>query len=208
MGLKWKVAGLITLLFLSACMESDPTSSGNTLPSRNVRIEIDGVVVGPGKANQDLWDCCGAVDQQTWQAFTQLASATGLVTLSAPASELLRYVANLSGSHFSAPEPIGVASIDIGNGYALPISLNRTTDDSFIASFGDPGWSNIQLGAGLRIKLDLYDEDLSANDFIGTAILNTDDVQMALENKKVIDIYVGDQTNRQILFVKISANYM
>jgi hypothetical protein len=32
--------------------------------------------------------------------------------------------------------------------------------------------------------------------------------KLALENKKVIDVYVGDQTNKQLLFVKISANYL
>ena len=208
MASKWIVIPLASVSLLASCMQTDPASTSSSLSDRKIRVEIDGVVVAPGKANQDLWDCCGAVDQQTWQQFTQLASATGLVTLSAPASELLRYVANLSGTHFSAPEPFGILTIDQGSGYGLPINVNRTTDDSFIASFGDPGWTNLTLNSGMRIKLDLYDEDLSANDFIGTAILTPDDIQLALENKKVSDVYVGDQTNNQLLFVKLSANYL
>lgn len=69
------------------------------------------------------------------------------------------------------------------------------------------GWSHIPLDCNHDVRLILFLEDydpVGQNDQIGTVEVNRDDLIRAARLQKVVPVYVGDQSQNQLVFVNVS----
>jgi len=66
-------------------------------------------------------------------------------------------------------------------------------------------WTNVPLDRDVRLRLHLEDFDpIGGNDTIGTVEVNSDDLRRAAEARRVLPVYVGDQSSQQLMFVNVS----
>lgn len=66
-------------------------------------------------------------------------------------------------------------------------------------------WNNVPLDRDVRLRVHLEDFDpIGGNDTIGTVEVNTDDLRRAAATRRVVPVYVGDQSSQQLMFVNVS----
>ena len=181
-------------------------------PPRVYDVAIVGALVGPGKAIDDaVWDGFGPISRE---ATDDIAALAGLFTAGVPTGEqqplggaLLNEVANKFAQGLARPDVYGTFSLVGPASYQDPGRYDLASQvfkDTYTPHFGG-GFKGLDFSAGNRIRIELFDEDFENDDPIGTAEINAAHVEYAATEQGVVGIWVGDQTNGQVLFINISA---
>ena len=172
---------------------------------RLVSLTVEDALVGPGLQDGSEWDGPRDVPAEAWQALDAALASVN------PFLAVTQFFGQDVIDALSKPDAIGTADLAIDGSFDPTNSLvladaGSNQEDTFTPIWpGAPGWEHVPLVDGLQVRVTLFDEDLSENDPIGVAILSSDDVEAALDAGEIVHVQVDDQTNRQLLFVGISA---
>ncbi len=175
----------------------------NPLPA-TVNLEILGVLVGPAKASGEAWDGGGFISQATLNAVFEAMIGDS------PYSDVLSVMTSAGIAALAMPDPMGVAEIDVGNGFETPTSLAvaaNNTENTFAPTWPappPPGWIQAPVSPQLRVRITLEDEDVVFHDAIGTAVLTYDHILATWNKGGAAHIAVDDQTDGQLLFVTLA----
>lgn len=192
---------LLSLLPLVACSSSGGgAKDADELPEVfEADIAILSAFVGPGMASPsgdgETWDGFGSVSAEVFTALASLYNPTLGEVVDVLADEL---------DYYDAPDPFGEASLNVGDGYDDEVDLIPEDEDVYeVAWDGPPTFEAVELDGDTRIRVKLWDEDISEHDTIGTAVVEEEDLREAYVQGDVYDVWVGEQTDMQLLFVSV-----
>ena len=181
---------------------STPPVDGGGYMGRWVSVTIKDAIIGPAKADGNPWDGFGSVDQGVLHAVADALVGTN------PVAAVLAALGNPALLAVSKPDPFGWAQASvfgtIGDAYWLaqdPPAMQDTVTPTW-----PYGWyyQNVPIDSDVRIGVTVIDSDLSTNDAIGSAEINSDDLKDALAAQQKFEVRVDDQTDGQLLFIGIS----
>jgi len=181
-------------------VSTPPADGGYT--GRWVSVTIKGAIIAPAKADGNPWDGFGSVDQGVLQAVADALVGTN------PVAAVLAALGNPALLAVSKPDPYGWAQASafgtIGDAYWLaekPPAMQDTVTPTW-----PYGWyyQNVPIDSDVRIAVTVIDDDLSSDDAIGSAEINSNDLKDALAAQQRFEVRVDDQTAGQLLFIGIS----
>lgn len=178
---------------------------------RRAHVTVEGVVIGPAKKDLTLWDTLtgaklGAKEQQTMlDALGNLSRSVGDPTTAAIGTAVTE-IAKVSARVNEKPDPQGSADLFIGgklNGAKIKLPKIQ---DSFTPQWpGRMEWAHVAIDSDVRIRITLEDADLlKTNDPIGVVIIDGAQLQEAAKVGRVVPILVAEQSDNQIIAVKVS----
>lgn len=184
------------------------TSTGGAAgyTGRFATVLLEDALIGPAKVNGDPWDEGNPIPPQV---FTDL---NGALETANPFQAALAVLGEklLTDALTATEKPDIVATMrldvagQIGSEQALVAPAERS-EDSYTPVFPGPrGYSKVPIDADVRLHVFLKDYDLILDDDVGTAVINSADMQAALALRKKYEVPVWDQTSKQILFIGIS----
>lgn len=173
-----------------------------------VNLTVEGFTLGPTKATGQKWDGLGGGQAQDavlsiGKAFA--ATEPHLAVASVLAGPLLHGT--------DPPDPYGWIMISTGGGFkGVKYFADRENayQNSYIVGL-QPAifYPKARWNEGTKLKISITDRDLSDDDPIGVAVITNEQISLALEKNGVVhQVPVYEQTNRTILFVAITANYV
>jgi hypothetical protein len=81
----------------------------------------------------------------------------------------------------------------------------ETPQDTYRVDWSPPAtWRHVWLTDFTRVRLHVEDEDGVRRDEIGTVDIGAEQLQAALQMRRVLQVNVADQSNRQLLFVGVA----
>ncbi len=213
----------IFVLLSSAALADEPkaarpdakaSKTEESLPSM-VTVEILNALIGPCKADGTKWDGIGHCDKKAQSQMTQLTSqqVVGAVlknfNLYGQAAAIMQGMGGSILSKEEKPDPFGTVEVCTDNEFHPDLKHNFFPKGVFLKDTYTPDFPNyefkqIPLNKGTRLRITLWDKDLTKDDFIGKAELTYDDLVAALKAGKIFQVMVADQTQNQLLFVGIS----
>lgn len=185
----------------------EPDTSDSEMPDY-VTVELLGVLVGLAKIGDYTWDGEVKVPPDALELVTTAMGAPGV-------GEALGVVQNYAAEGSNRPDPIGVAELDLGDGFEPSLTMtlaewDSNIDNTYQAQWEGPPyptWSPVPLAEGTRIRVTIEDEDWDIvwdqADRVGVATLTIDDLLDALHEGTSYWVKVGEQTNNQLLAVQI-----
>lgn len=217
----WTRCGLVAAILASAgCGDdghyglSDGAIDGSfednvrpTLPSF-VTLELHSVMVAPVKPDGCQWDgpTCSAISQgefdQYAAAVTALFSAATGTPVMEEANQLLSMLGQSAYASLSKPDPFGR--------WVLTASAGRVEEsvapvqDTYTSSLRLDTVEGVPLDGTARLVVELWDEDFSNHDVIGTAELRQSDLIDALNFERAYWVPTARSANDGIVAVKIS----
>ena len=189
------------LLVLTACLPFSGSSSRDLAD-----VQVTGAYIGPGMAPPP-----GATEGESWDGFDIPAEVfTALAELAAQGVPLPNEVGEVMArfaDYLSYPDPYGEVSINRGDDYAAGLYLEPEDRNAFSIDWVDPPiYESVDLDDDERLRVTLWDHDrFNEDDMIGLAVLNNEDIRAARDSQKIHSVWVGDQTEYQLLFVRIEA---
>ena len=182
------------------------------LPFRNASerdladVQVTGAYIGPdmapapGSSKGQSWDGFD-IPAEVFQALAELA-AQG-VPLPSEVGEVLAQFAE----YLSYPDPYGQVEINRGDDYASAIELDPEDRNAFSVDWVEaPVYRDVDLLDDERLRVTLWDHDiLNEDDMIGLAVLNNEDIAEARDAQEIHSVWVGDQTEYQLLFIRVEA---
>ena len=192
----------------SNSIQSTPGSQASPKQlSKIVSVQIVNSTIGPSKIDGSHWSGTGKVSP---------AVSTQLAQLLLGANPYTGVVGLLSGSLITGsgkPAPFGEVEVAINGQYypklqARLVNTKRELERTYTPIFHLPAYQNVPLDEGTRFKITLYSKILinPKPTPIGVAVINYDDLLKALQEEKIYQVPVGDQTQNQILFIGIEVN--
>jgi hypothetical protein len=203
---------LLLPLALVACVAADEgddgsgmgSGSGSSGTTKVVSIDVVDAVISPGMANKEAWDGIGTIPSEVWSGLTAALGAPQ------PYSAVITFFGDQLIQQLDNPEPFGTAELlsqsspDDGVSHVLATTTSNQ-EDTLIPLWPTPGrWSGVSVTSDLRVRVTLFDEDLSNHDPIGVVELNSQDIEDAIRAGQVFHARVTDQGNGQILFIGLS----
>lgn len=178
-----------------------PTLSGP------VDIEVVGLQVGISKVGGMSWDGSETVDRQDAREIRELAAAD-----SANAGQVAELIAKRGPKGRLAPNPLGFIEL---RGPSIPPELvgrrlpferrGRFAKDAYSPRFGQShGYSGLTLADGDGLQITVRDMEFRDAEMVGVAELSYTDLARAFQAGGVVPIYVGDQTDDQLLYVLVT----
>ena len=168
-----------------------------------VSVYVVDAIIGPGKVTGGAWDGFGTVPPEVFDIVSNYVDLGNV-------DELLDYIVNGGLAALAAPEPIGTADIDIGQGFLAEYQIvladkTNNWEDTYTPTFlnGNGGWTGVPFTEQTRIRVTLEDLDLQNDDPIGTAIINYGDLVEAWAENTKFWINVATQTQNQLLFLGV-----
>jgi hypothetical protein len=179
------------------------------------RVIVEGIHVGPAKRGGAKWDGSGRLSSEDIKALTSAGKDLAKYTLD-PSTIVLANVVDTvaeiglrSAKGDDPPDPRGTAVLyvkgkQIGASISLPIVRNT------FAPHWPEGieWRHVPIGDDVRIRVVLFDSDDArkpqGDDQIGTVVVNSVDLRRAAADGRVFLVYVGDQTDNQVVAVKLT----
>lgn len=176
------------------------------LLQHRVDVEVVGLQVGVCKTNGEQWDGTGTVPQE------QQRAVLGMVRNGVDPSTIATQVAAWGGRGKAAPDPLGFVELRGPNtpeafrGKRLPLDKRSTwARDDFSPRFARSyGFRGIQLGQGDALQVTVQDMEFQTKEMIGVAEIPFAQLARAFDAQQVTEVYVGDQTNGQLLYVLIT----
>ncbi len=178
-------------------------------------VIVEGIHVGPAKRGGTKWDGGGKLGAKDLKAMTSAASELAQDTLDpttivvTKAVDALAEIALRSAKGTEPPDPRGTAALyvnakQVGASISLPI-----VRDTFAPHWPDKmAWQHVPLNEDVRIRLVLFDSDDAnrpqSDDQLATIVVNSSDMKRAARNGRVLVVYVGDQSDNQIVAVKLT----
>jgi hypothetical protein len=198
--------------------DDDDDDESPTAVSQFATVEFDGAVVGLTKADGSTWDLSAvssisAEDRKRFQEAVLKATAKAAVTNPlAAAAGVVAVIGVAVISTKAKPDPTGTVELMIDGktvgGEKGRIQLPRQLD-TYTPSWSLGPWPHVPLDSRhdvrLRLRLEDWDpETIGGNDQIGTVVVNSDDLLRAAKLRKVLPVYVGDQSQDQLVYVNVS----
>ena len=167
-----------------------------------ITIRFLNAAVAPAKADGSVWDGIGSVPDDVWDAFLILGPEAALFT------DLADFLAESALDALDAPDPYGIAQLDVGDGYGAGMYLatpENNQQEAYVPEWpGDPVFEDVPFTEDLTIRVQLWDEDeLDADDSIGLAILDYEVIKTAYMNGGAHYENVAAQTYNQLLILGI-----
>ena len=160
-------------------------------------VSMVGVLAGPGKADGTQWDGMGA------QVTSEVTGAIGTaLAASNPAVAVASALAGPAANALEKPDVAGYADLYEDQRLVSRVQLEKK-QDTFTPQWGQAQWSNVDIRKA-RVRVVLVDMDLTDNDDMGTAEVDSRQLAVAAETGGVYAAPVYDQTNKQILFIALS----
>ncbi len=186
---------------------STPAQQTAEIPPKFVTVQIVNATIGPSKVDGSHWSGTGKVNPSVTNQLAQLLLGanpyTGIVGL-------------LSGSLISGsgkPAPYGMVEVAINGQYdsklqARLVSTKKELERTYTPIFHLPSYQNVPFDGGTRFKITLYSKNLMnpKPTPIGVAVINFQDIRKALEEQKIYQVPVADQTENQLLFIGIEVD--
>ncbi len=164
-------------------------------PTPHLNIDILGALIGPGKSDRTQWDGFGDVPEELW--------LTVAILVEMPVNDVLDFLSRAAVQSLAKPDPFGTVELDLGDGWEQPMELaNRS--NTFQPLFDDAIYTNIPVETQLRMKVELWDEDVNFDDPIGAVIISKDDILAARDAGGSYWVNVASQSIGQIIFVQIA----
>ena len=166
-----------------------------------VDIRIVGAVIGVGVAEGIEWDSFSAIDEQLIEDVLEALFGPS------PYLSIIALLATPAVQAMSAPDAFGTATVD-GSQQITLATVGNNSENTFQPIWpGSPGWSGVEFDDDIRIAVSLTDEDVFfEHDDIGIVELNAVDIRNAWRSSQVFAVDVSDQTDEQLLFVRISVS--
>jgi hypothetical protein len=101
------------------------------------------------------------------------------------------------------PEVMGTASLLVKGTPILTQQFRSQRDTLRPRLMPEPTWIHVPLDGTAVIEVKATDEDLQNHDPIGSFVISTADLNVALNAGKVLQLKAADQTQRAILFAGI-----
>lgn len=169
-----------------------------------VSVQIVNATIGPSKVDGSKWGGMGKVDPSVTAKLAHVlldttAAYTGAIALLAGPM--------ISGS--DKPAPFGVVDVAVNNEYDLRLraslfSSEKEIGRTFTPIFDLPGYKNIPLNDETRFKVTLFSKNrIMKPTPIGVAEINAADLEKALNEEKIYQVPVADQTQNQLLFIGV-----
>lgn len=171
-----------------------------------VDVEVVGLEIGVAKTNGDDWDGPGSVDPEKQRALL------GMVRNGVPASTVASQVAAWGARGKAAPDPLGFVELRGPNtpeglkGKRLPLDKRGTwAKDTYSPRFTRSyGFRGLTVGQGDALQITVQDMEFEEKETIGVAEIPFAQLARAFDAQQVTEVYVGDQTNGQLLYVLIT----
>jgi hypothetical protein len=117
-------------------------------------------------------------------------------------------------SGLDKPEPFGIVDVAVNGQYIPKLeaclfrSCSKGLERTYTPIFNLPAYQNVPLEEGTRFKVTLYSKNriVPKPSPIGVVVINSKDLQKALDAEKIYQVSVADQTQNQILFIGIEVN--
>ena len=203
------------LLLSSSSAQAKPRGKAGAMPER-LRITLIGAHIGPGKVDGTRWDGIGKLSEDQvskTQELVQLAAEMAAAAANPPAALAAtagKLLGDMAMPAASKPDVYGwVEWQPAGSGPTLKLDLAPRSRPvrEFSATWRQPVvLPDAKWNPRLRIRITLRDKDITSDDAIGTVELNGDHIRYAWARQKVTPILVADQSDGQLLAVKVSVS--
>lgn len=182
-----------------------PTGRPAILDHR-VDLEVVGLQVGVCKTGGAQWDGPGTVDDERQRALV------GMVQNAVDPSTIASQVAAWGGEGSARPDPFGFIELRGPSTPArfqdkrLPLDKRSTfAKDTFTPRFARSyGFRGLTFTEQDAVQVTVYDMEFQDKELIGVAEIPFARLAAAFDAKQVTPVYVGDQTNGQLLYVLIT----
>jgi hypothetical protein len=182
---------------------STPVDGGYS--GRWVTVQIVDAIIAPGKADGTTWDGFGTIPSDVLTDVDQALAAIN------PVEGILAVLAGpaLNGALISVdkPDPYGVAQATtfgvVGDTYWI-VDRTHALPDTYTPIWPTFGYTNVPIDSDVRIAVEIWDQDISDDDPIGVAQINSADLKAALAAQAKYEVRVDDQTDGQLLFIGVS----
>jgi hypothetical protein len=164
-------------------------------------VDLVGVTIAPAKFDRTAWDGPGGGLRN--EDAEKLAGALAIAAPELAFAAALSVLAEPTVRALEKPDVAGWAAFVSGQGLG-PAQAFPKTQDSFTPAIS-ARFTRVPLDGSARIRVELTDMDLSEHDAVGRFEIATHDIVAALRAGRVHQVRVAEQTNRQVLFVAISA---
>lgn len=176
-----------------------PPPSASPPPPRFARVSLTGMLIGPGKADRTQWDGPGGtVSDRDWLLIGRALTSSNAY------GAVLSVMAEPAIQALEKPDVGGTAMLRTAQGDETPLELAKV-QDSFTPQWDSVSWDNVPLDGSARIRVVAIDRDLFEDDPMGIFEISASDISAAIQAGRVYPVAVHTQTNKQILFVLISA---
>ena len=168
-------------------------------------MSVVGVTIGIGKIDGTEWDGLGRVSDAERFGIVEAVSAPGSQAKEAAVGALL---AMRASDGIAKPDPYGFVEVyaggDLVNRQAMA-TRELPERDTFTPMWRQPPtWRHVTILPNLRLRVSVWDRDLQNDDAIGTAELNSNDLNQALYAGGIYEVNVANQTANQLLLVGLS----
>jgi len=196
---------------------SQPTQQHEPVPSRSPRytVKLVGAVIGLTKTDGRSWDPGGTISQEDLTRFRN--AAWKLTAKGVAGGDSVTAAAGIAGVIGAAvvakkaiPDPMGTAELSIDGervGQVFSLPYTKDNQDTFTPAWSPGRWRHISLDAkhDVRLYVNLQDYDWAdGNDPMLPVEISRKDLLDAARFGKVFPVYVGDQSENQVMFLKIS----
>ena len=189
---------------LSKALQPTPTPATTPTPQpTRVWVQIVNATIGPAKVDGSSWGG-KKVDPSI------VAKVGTLLMGSNPYIGILSLLSAPGLASLDKPSSFGLVDVAIDGEYlprlrgCLFNPCNKFSIHTFTPIFELPSYQNVPLGDGTRFKVTLNcNHILTRPEPIGVAIINSKDLRKALEDQKIYQVPVADQTSNQLLFIGI-----
>lgn len=182
---------------------------------RYATIVIDGALLNAAKTDGRCWDY-GCKDKESREAAKAAAkvakaaivAATSVASASvAPYAAAFAVLAPIAAKTMSHPDAAGWAYLITNGAFSPPQELKVQPDTL------TPAWNlrfqHVILDPGTNIRLQLVDADpdipgFNGDDAMGRVNVTADDLAKAIQAGGSYNLHVAEQTDNQVLFVKLS----
>lgn len=181
------------------------------------RVTVEGVVLGPAKKDGKRWDGDGVLNPQEQQYVAAAvghfaASYTGMEAVPVVGVAFSQAVASVTKNAMATdqrPDAQGTAELFIGGRLiGKKVKLGEVVNTFTPQWPGKMEWTGVPVTEDIHIRIVLEDNDdgiiKRRPDPIGVVMVNGRDLARAAAAGKVFPVYVGDQSDDQIIAVKIS----
>ena len=203
----------VAMMMIGIGVPTPPAYADN----QTARVTVEGVVLGPAKKDGMRWDGQGMLSPQEQQLVAigvgRFAAAyTGLDAVPIVGQAFSLAVTNVTKTAMATdqrPDAQGTAELFVGGRLVGKKAKLGEVVDNFTPQWpGKMEWSGVPMTEDVRIRIVLDDNDdgiiKRRPDPIGAVIVNGGDLARAAAAGKVFPVYVGDQSDDQIIAIKLS----
>jgi hypothetical protein len=173
-----------------------------TTPPATVSIQVIGATVGLAEANGNYWDGFGTVDPSV------IAQQTAALASNTPYESVVAVISANAAGGTGPPDPYGTATLYYSGAWTQMITLVAAGNEQMNTYFplfpGPPGWQQVPLAPDLKFSVHLLDEDVIGSEEIGTVEIGLPAIMDALAAGTTWEVFTGDQSQNQLLFVAIT----